>query len=1403
MVSAGSSPPGWTEVKMEIVEKKKLRVLLVLLLGVLFVCAGPASAQTDWTYTDCLPAQAGSYILTADVTLTDTWAVPAGSVTLDLNGKSITISGQEKTKPVIKISAGTQLTLEENTSKTGKISGGSEGIFVAGGTFIMNMDDSEISENTSGVKIEDGTFEMKSGGITWCTDGVVQSGGTFNMEDGFIVYSSDAGVVQSGGTFEMSGGFIQKNSHGVVQPPESKGSIEIIYSNYLLIIADNYITGLTVSNKAELSGGLIDNNPSGVVITSGTFTMSGGAITGGTVGVDQSGGIFEMTNGQITGSGPVAVGVVQSGGYFKMRSGQITGNTRGVYQPDNSTGEISISRTAVIAGNTDAGMIVSNIAKLIGGCIDKNPSGVVINSGTFTMSGGTITGGTDGVVQSGGEFKMTGGEITGNTRGVSQPDNSTGEISISGTAVITDNKASGLTVSNIAVMEDGSIDKNPSGVVISSGTFTMSDGTITGGTDGVVQSGGTFTMSGGKIERNDDDGVVQSGGTFTMSSGFIENNAGDGVEISGGEFTMSGGEITSNDYGVVQPPNSTGEIHISGTASINNNTRSGLIVNNTAVMEDGTIQSNNTGAAVNSGTFTMTNGIITKNTEYGVLGAGGIFNMSGGTITEHPYGVYQYDNSGSTVSISGTASIADNTSAGVYVKETVNMSGGTISGSPTGVEVIRGTFNMSGSGRITGNKTGDGVEITGGEMNMSGGTISNRRFGVNVSNGSFNLGGGNISDNYEGVYISGQAGKVTMTGGTIESNEGHCAVVNSNGTFEMSGGSITGNHSGLSLNSGNCNLSGSPVITGNGISGSAGNILFYAESQKINIIDPLTVNAKIGVRLDPHISIPCVFTSGLKEKGDASHFSSDDPAYRIGLTADGEAVIGAPVEVTFDTGQIGTPPAAQTTAQGALVKKPDFSADGYTLLGWYQDLSSDVPWDFDRDTVTAVPVTLYAKFERQEPDVSFNADGADSGTLTNLKPGMAYILDGGGSWTVVSGTSVRLTGLKAGDSLWVRHDAAYNPLVPESAVKKITIAQAAVPAGLRAEQCTTEANNDGKISGLDSNTRYEYRPAAESVYTEVPTGAAEISGLAAGDYRIRVKAAGAVLASADLELTVPEYTAPAPPADPDFSIPEGTYSGPQTVKITTATDGAEIYYTTDGTVPSVNSTKYDPNTGITVTQTVTIMAIVVKDGVSSAVITMIYTIDASAVPMDLQMDINNFTNTGAKGVPGDIEDTSFTISVLIREGDKVVSLAENVKLGIYSGLIKITSEIHFDRKIEDLSSEKYGVVIEGLPKSVYGAPPLKQRYILSAEAWISKEGGIMVYLKWDDGKVSVPEVIKVYPLPEDEVGAYVILDDGTKEYLIFHTYSICMHYLGRDDLCRGYERCFHKEHPYVNPFVRP
>ena len=92
-----------------------------------------------------------------------------------------------------------------------------------------------------------------------------------------------------------------------------------------------------------------------------------------------------------------------------------------------------------------------------------------------------------------------------------------------------------------------------------------------------------------------------------------------------------------------------------------------------------------------------------------------------------------------------------------------------------------------------------------------------------------------------------------------------------------------------------------------------------------------------------------------------------------------------------------------------------------------------------------------------------------------------------------------------------------------------------------------------------------------------------------------------------------------------------------------------------------------------------------------------------------------------------------------------------------------------------------------------------QKYRLSYKA--SFKDVINIYVTWNDGRTSEPERIKVYALPEDEIGAYRLHKDGTKEYLLFHTYDICMRWLGSDELCRGYERCFHKESPYENPFV--
>lgn len=69
-------------------------------------------------------------------------------------------------------------------------------------------------------------------------------------------------------------------------------------------------------------------------------------------------------------------------------------------------------------------------------------------------------------------------------------------------------------------------------------------------------------------------------------------------------------------------------------------------------------------------------------------------------------------------------------------------------------------------------------------------------------------------------------------------------------------------------------------------------------------------------------------------------------------------------------------------------------------------------------------------------------------------------------------------------------------------------------------------------------------------------------------------------------------------ADPVFSIPGGTYDSPQRVRLSTATEGAVIYYTVDGSDPLTSPTRNRYIWSITVNQTMTIKAVAVKEGMN-------------------------------------------------------------------------------------------------------------------------------------------------------------------------------------------------------------
>lgn len=86
------------------------------------------------------------------------------------------------------------------------------------------------------------------------------------------------------------------------------------------------------------------------------------------------------------------------------------------------------------------------------------------------------------------------------------------------------------------------------------------------------------------------------------------------------------------------------------------------------------------------------------------------------------------------------------------------------------------------------------------------------------------------------------------------------------------------------------------------------------------------------------------------------------------------------------------------------------------------------------------------------------------------------------------------------------------------------------------------------------------------------------------------------------------YTIAVPVATPTFSLAEGTYTSVQTVTITTDTEDASIYYTTNGSEPTTSSQLFTEP--ISVGETMTIKAIAVKGGMAnSAVASATYTIN--------------------------------------------------------------------------------------------------------------------------------------------------------------------------------------------------
>ena len=88
------------------------------------------------------------------------------------------------------------------------------------------------------------------------------------------------------------------------------------------------------------------------------------------------------------------------------------------------------------------------------------------------------------------------------------------------------------------------------------------------------------------------------------------------------------------------------------------------------------------------------------------------------------------------------------------------------------------------------------------------------------------------------------------------------------------------------------------------------------------------------------------------------------------------------------------------------------------------------------------------------------------------------------------------------------------------------------------------------------------------------------------------------------------------PVTPTFDPVEGEFSAAFTLHLACATSGTTMYYTTDGTTPTTESTVYDSTNGIAIpAATTTVKVIAVKDGMVSDVASATYTYNSIAKPL--------------------------------------------------------------------------------------------------------------------------------------------------------------------------------------------
>lgn len=242
---------------------------------------------------------------------------------------------------------------------------------------------------------------------------------------------------------------------------------------------------------------------------------------------------------------------------------------------------------------------------------------------------------------------------------------------------------------------------------------------------------------------------------------------------------------------------------------------------------------------------------------------------------------------------------------------------------------------------------------------------------------------------------------------------------------------------------------------------------------------------------------------------------------------------------------------------------------------------------------------------------------------------------------------------------------------------------------------------------------------------------------------------------------------------PVFSLDGGSYVGKQTVELS-AEEGCKVYYTLDGTDPTTESTEY--TSPIAITETTTVKAIAVKDGVSSIVATETYNIlqvmtlsdlHAAATKTDTDVAVNTegwlcsgvrssnvyFTDGAGKGILLYSNNHGFNV------GDKLSGIVVTT-LTIYNGAAELKNLKADDENLTITPDQEVPVLEIGVSE----LSAASQGALVELKGVVYKEG------KFYQGDAAITPYKSFMTLPTFEEGvAYDIT--GVVSY--YNTLQIC------------------------------